>query len=139
MKKYGCKFEYEDERNRALMGAYKRAIAENRTGDLDAVYEAAVAMPSERFWVSEHRAAIVISDMLKGRSISKMKPNKQEMYREIFRRVCELRKKRPKATVFDLTLEVVDSPAPKFYLTPLSAKIIVNKIRRGWYDSRKPR
>ena len=102
-----------------------------------AICQKLVNMPSERFWVSEERASIVISDMLKGRSIENMNENKREMYEEIYRRVQELKKEYPNATVYELVSQVVEGPAPKFYLTPKSAKVIISKIKSEWYERRK--
>lgn len=137
MKNAGSIFEYEDARNRDLIRAYRELLASPRIINLADIYREVVNMPSERFWVSEERASIVVSDMLKGRSIAKMRPNKREMFGEIFRRVVALREERPGESVYNLTFTVVTGPAPKFYLTPASAKVIINKIEKQWYEERK--
>ena len=137
MKNKGSIFEYEDARNKDLIRVYKQLVCESRQIYLPEICRKLVNMPSERFWVSEERASIVISDMLKGRSIEKMTPNKREMYEEIYRRVQELRKDNPGATVYELVSQVVEGPAPKFYLTPKSAKVIISKIKSEWYERRK--
>lgn len=137
MKNVGSTFEYEDARNEDLMRAYQRVLC--MSGDKSAadVYKKVAEMPAERFWVSEERAAIVISNMFKGRSIANMRSNKREMYEEIFRRVQALKKERPEDTIYELTFEVVQQPAPKFYLTPESARIIIHYIKKKWYAERK--
>ena len=137
MKNVGSTFEYEDARNKDLMRAYKRLIDETRDIRMSEIYEKVVQMPSERFWVSEERAAIVVSNMLKGRSIAQMRPNKREMFEEICRRTRELQKQRPDDTVYDLVFDVVSSPAPKFYLTPKTAKVIISRIKCQWYEQKK--
>lgn len=137
MKNKGSIFEYEDARNRDLIRVYKQLVNESRQIYLPEICKKLVNMPSERFWVSEERASIVISDMLKGRSIEKMTVNKREMYEEIYRRVLELQKESPDATVYELVSQVVEGPAPKFYLTPKSAKVIISKIKSEWYERRK--
>ncbi len=101
------------------------------------IYRQVVDMPSTRFWVSEERASIVISYMLKGRSIDKMRPNKREMFYEIFRRFQKLQKERPDETVYNLVFDIVGAPAPKFYLTPKSAKVIISRIKAEWYEKKK--
>ena len=137
MKNKGSIFEYEDARNRDLMRAYKELVEKSRRIYLPDICKQLVNMPSERFWVSEERAAIVISDMLKGRSIDNMTRNKREMYEEIYRRVLALREERPDASITELVSDVVEGPAPKFYLTPKSAKVIISKIKSEWYERRK--
>lgn len=139
MKNVGAYFEYEEERNRDLMRVFRRVRAEMKNVPLPEIYRRVVSLPSVRFWVSEERAAIVVSNIIRGRSLENMRPTKREMYMEIYRRVCELRKRRPHASVYDLVFDVVNSPAPKFYLTPGSAKVIIHKVRHEWYKDRRRR
>ena len=136
MKHVGSTFEYEDMRNEDLLNAYKEAlrIYDRSSADL---YRKVVEMPTRRFYVSEERAAIVISNMHKGRSIAQMRPNKREMYEEIYRRVLELKKERPNDSIYDLTFAVVQQPAPKIYLTPESARVFICYIKKQWYEQRK--
>lgn len=96
---------------------------------------AIVNMPAARFWVSEERATIVVSALLSGRDLPEnMRPTKCEMFSEIYHRVLKLRRERPKASVFELVCEVVNSPAPKFYMLPRSAMDIIYKIKNGYND-----
>ena len=62
-----------------------------------------------------------------------MKPLTREMYIEIFHRVDNLRRQKPDTPLCDLVFQVVNSPAPKFYLTPESVSVIICHIRRGRY------
>ncbi len=136
MKSEGSIFEYEEQRNKDLMRAYKECLCEAKYIVLGDIYEQVVNKPAERFWVSERRAAIVVSNMLNNRPVGKMRQNKREMFEEIFRRVKERMKEFPEESVYNLTIDVVGEPAPKFYLTPGSAKAIINKCERGWYEER---
>ncbi|MCR5547341.1 MAG: hypothetical protein K6F25_01150 [Bacteroidales bacterium] len=137
MKHAGSTFEHEEARNRDLMRAYKAALAESCGKSAAYVYKKVAESPAERFWVSEERAAIVISDMFKGRRIDRMRPNKREMYEEIYRRVLALKGERPDESIYSLTFEVVQQQAPKFYLTPDSVRIIIHYIKKKWYEQRK--
>lgn len=104
------------------------------------VYETIVNMPSSRFWVSETRAALVVSQTMKGEPcLEKMRQPKREMYEEIYRRVLVLREKHPDKTLFELCAMVVVQPAPKFYLAPGSAKIMVHKARKEWTRRKRQR
>ena len=139
MKNVGAIFEYEEERNRDLMRAYKEQLASHENKDLQSVLNRVVEMPSKRFWVSEERAAIVISEMMIGKGLKVKGKVKREMYNEIYRRVVELKKSQSGMSVYDLTFMVVTGPAPKFYLTPGSAKVIIHKVKKQWYEERKRR
>ena len=137
MKKKYSHFEYEEERNEDLMRAYREIrekYPEMKSREID---EEISRMPSKRFWVSEERASIVISAMLKGRKFDRMGKTKLEMYNEILKRVIELKQKMPNKTLSELVFNVVNSPAPKFYLTPGSIRILIHKIKTKWYEDKK--
>lgn len=130
MKHKGCKNEYEQERNMELMKSYKELIYNANVIRTNEIFEKLVDMPCSRFWVSEYRAAIVISRMINGDKLEGMRKNTREMYEEIYKRVCKLREVHPNMTCFLLAFNVVNQPAPKFYLTPKSAKVIVLDVKR---------
>lgn len=134
-------FEYEQERNRDLMKAYKKQISLHfHSGEpirLHNVFKCVAEMPSERFWVSEERAYVVILGMLKGKKLEKMGGMKREMFQEIYRRVMELKRLHPEQCLKLLVEKVCSQPAPKFYLTPKTIKVIIYKIKRNWYETRK--
>lgn len=135
MKPHGSILEFTRERNADLMRAYRLQISCARNIKMKEIRAAIVNMPASRFWVSEERATIVVSDLLSGRPLPKnMRPTKCEMFLEIYRRVLELRKERPTATVYDLVSEVINSPAPKFYMRQRTAMDIIYKIKKGYYD-----
>lgn len=137
MKNFGSHFEYEAHRNADLMRAYREELKASSHIRLPEILCTIVNRPSARFWVSEERAAIVMSRMLKGDSLPEMRPLKREMYQDIFKIVQRLREEHPDRTLSQLTFEAVRQPAPKFYLTPGSAKVIISKIRRKWYKNRR--
>ncbi len=140
MRHFGSKFEHEQERNEDIMRAYFEQIRSCENIYLPQILKRVVNMPSKRFWVSAERAAIVVSGMMRGDKLEHIKrPTKREMFYEIYNRVVQLRKQQPNASIFELTLQVVQEPAPKFYLTPGSAKVIIHKARQQWYEKRKPR
>lgn len=134
MKHKGSTFEYKDERDRDLLRAYREQLILCDTIDLTEVFKKVVLMPSARFWVSEERAAIVIARMFKGYKLESMKPNTREMYEEIFKRVKDMKEHNPDMSLFDILFRVVRQPAPKFYLTPDSAKVITTRIKREMFN-----
>lgn len=131
--------EYSEERMRDLMRVYDEYISSCRYIRMPEVYRAIVNMPSRRFWVSDIRATKVVYAMLRGETHMNMRSLKREMFGEIFRRVVALREKNPQMSVGDCCSIVVAQPAPKFYLTPGSAKIMVCKARKKWMAEKRRR
>lgn len=136
MKYVGSYFEYEQERNRDLLRVFELLMDRRQDLPMADIYARVVEMPSERFWVSESRATIVVSKIIGGDDLDSMLPNKRAMFMEIYRRVIAQRMKRPGDSLYAITFDVVNSPAPRFYLTPGSAKVIISKIKRQWYEAR---
>lgn len=140
MKHKGAIMEYSKERMDDLMRAYDEYVSSCAYIRMPEVYRVIVNMPSRRFWVSDIRAALVISAMMRGETdLSAMWPLKKEMYEEIYSRVIALRKISPELSVSELCAKVIVQPAPKFYLTPGSAKIMVCKARKQWMREKKKR
>ena len=133
----GSTLEYTEERITALMQEYDRYIASCNHIRMTEVFTHIVNQPCSRFWVSNIRAAVVIARMLKGGRLKDMRPSKREMFQEIFKRVCLLKDLRPSVSLSQLVAEVVAQPAPKFYLSPSSAKIMVYKAKKEWYAGKK--
>lgn len=133
----GSTLEYAEERITALMEEYDRYIASCNHIRMTEVFTHIVNQPCSRFWVSNIRAAVVIARMLKGGKLKDMRPSKREMFQEIFKRVCHLKDLHPSMSLSQLVAEVVSQPAPKFYLTPSSAKIMVYKAKKEWYARKK--
>lgn len=132
MKSHGAVMEFAEERMHDLMRAYDEYISSCGQIRMHEVYSSIVNMASRRFWVSDERATQVVCFMLKGKCLDKMRPLKREMFEEILRRVLDLHCKRPELTIKECCSIVVASPAPKFYLMPGSAKIMVCKARKKW-------
>ena len=139
MKHFGATMEYSEERMNDLMRAYDEYISSCGYIRMSEVYDSIVNMPSERFWVSDIRATNVICSMMRGYRLNNMRPLKREMFEEIFSRVISLRQKNPDMTISACCSAVVAQPAPKFYLTPGSAKIMVCKARKRWIRDKMKR
>lgn len=134
MKHYGCTFECGDERDDDFMRAYCKQIEGRAVVVLSEVFRSLVDMPSKRFWVSEERAAIVVSDMMRGATLERMRPQKREMFQEIHRRTVALLEEHTDMALSVAVAHVVRQPAPRFYLTPQSARIIFYRIKNKWYE-----
>lgn len=138
MKSFGSVLAFTQERNDALLKAYREQVGTTRFVRLNEIGEKIVNSPSPRFWVSEERAAAVVSAIMRGKPVLKMmRPTKRAMFEEIHRRVVALKKKHPDWHLCQLVFEVVNSPAPKFYMESSSALERLFKIRNGWYNNGK--
>lgn len=138
MKSFGSILTFTRERNAALLKAYREQVNAAGFVRLNEIGEKIVNSPSPRFWVSEERAAAVVSAIMRGKPILEtMRPTKREMFEEIHRRVVALKKLHPDWYLCELVQEVVNSPAPKFYMEVSSALERLFKIRNGWYDKGK--
>lgn len=138
MKSFGSVLAFTRERNEALLKAYRKYVDSANFICLNEIGERIVNSPSPRFWVSEERAAAVISAIMRGKPVLKtMRPTKREMFEEIYRRVLVLKARHPDWRLTRLVHAVVNSPAPKFYMMASSALERLFKIRNGWYDNGK--
>lgn len=118
--------------NEDLIRAYRLCLGKVDVISMPEIYEMISREPASRFWVSEQRAAIVLSHMLGGGSISNMRPAKQEMFRELFERFCRLRQKHPDWTIITLAAHVVNQPAPRFYFSPSTIGEYIRQIKKTW-------
>lgn len=135
MRHSGSTFEFTTERNKELMKSYREAIRSCRHIDTEEVATAVANSPTSRFWVSEERATVVVKNLLLGKNVlEKMRKTKREMFSEIYRRFLELRSILPHLHISELVSRVVNSPAPRFYLTPRSAMETIRKILAGHYN-----
>lgn len=137
MKSLGSVLAFTCERNAALLSAYRRHVGAASFIRLNEIGQKIVDSPSPRFWVSEERAAAVVSAIMRGKPVLEtMRPSKREMFEEIYRRVVALKARHPDWTLCRLVFEVVNSPAPKFYMEASSALERLFKIRNGWYGKK---
>ena len=134
MKHLGCILDFTHERNCDLMRAYRKKIKEANTIVMPVIFELVSQSPASRFWVSEERAAIVISAMAAGKPMPRMRENEREMFEEIFRRFTILREQHPHKSVYELVSLIVNQPAPKFYLTARTVGEFIYRIKNGWDD-----
>lgn len=138
MKKTGDVYELKEERDAELLRTFRLHLMQDGMVRLPECAERTVMSPTSRFWVSRERATLVMYGLLRGKGLDSMSRTRREMYGEIFRRVLAAREEHPDWTVADLTDYVVRQPAPRFYLTPKSAVVILCRIRNGW-DARRQR
>lgn len=140
MKHKGSAFEYERQRDENLLRVYRTLMGTLAVTSQYEIYCKTIASPADRFWVSEERAVAVIASMSSdyNGTLKKMLPQKQRMYTEIYKRTMKLLKANRGMSRAEAVTEVVQSPAPEFYLTPGSVAVILCKIKKKqWYLERK--
>lgn len=134
MKYYGSILDFTQERNQELMRVYQDKLSKAGYIVMPEIFEQVANSSCSRFWVSEERAAIVISSLLAGKILPNMRKNKREMFDEIFRRFLIVRERYPEKSIYALAIMVVNQPAPKFYMTPRTVGELIYRIKNGWYD-----
>lgn len=132
MKKPHCRMEFVDERDADVMRCFRMAAASAAQISLKEITGQIARMPAKRFWVSQERACSVISCIARGMPVLHgMRPCKQRLYIEIFRRVAGRQQSCPQRTLTDIVSEVIEEPAPEFYMEPLTILDIIYKSRRA--------
>ena len=139
MKYFGSILDFTKQRNADLMRVYRDRLAEASIIVMPVIFQLVADSPASRFWVSEERAAIVISAMAAGKPMPRMRSNKREMFTEIYRRYLVMREDYPDKSVYELVTKIVNQPAPKFYLTPRTVGEFIYRIKNGWYDKSNDR
>lgn len=134
MKSIGATLEFTRRRNEDIMRVFNHHLKNEKYIFLPHIFHLVSESPASRFWVSEERAVAVVSALIAGRKLPRMRENKIEMFQEILRRYLILRNKEPKIPMIRHITQVIEQPAPKFYLTPRTIGEIIFKIKRGFYD-----
>lgn len=106
---------------RDLMQVYREVVVDCPIGTTQTeVYQLVVQHPAPRFYIDPRAAHAVISPMMRGdRSVlERMKPLKQQMYRDLYDKVMELSQRRGfwKKKLYYILREAVLEPAPRFYI-----------------------
>lgn len=124
--------EYGADRDAELLRLFDRMMAAAPAGEtVTAIFERLAVQPASRFYVSELRAIRVISAMRRGNmSLEGVTGSRRRMYAEINRRVEALLRENPEMCLADAVVEVVNAPAPEFYMEPSSVKVTVYGLLR---------
>lgn len=137
MKTFGSLSEHAEARTHDLLRAYFACLDSCKHINMADVFIRVVNLPASRFWVSSSRAAVVVAAIMRGDKLLYMRPNKREMFFEIHRIAMELKTKHPQWSLSRLVQCAVRSRAPKFYLSPGSARALILKGRKKWFAEKK--
>lgn len=123
MKKKGCISDFTADRNAELRKAFFNQDVYS-TGD--AAMKKTLKTPTSRFWVDPDRARDVMSRMEKDPdALSGMKPERQRMYRALYKKYTKIRQKNPSVSKIDATATAIYAGAPEFYITPSTARKVL--------------
>lgn len=129
MKHFGSILDFTAQRNEDLLNNFKLIMQQEKKIVMAEIFAKLALVPAKRFYVSEERAAIVISAMLADKALPKMRRNKTEMFQEIFNRFSTQRKLFPNKKFSEIISDVVNQPAPKFYLTPRTISEFIYRLK----------
>lgn len=122
--------EYIEQRNRDLFEAFKRIIDDTPFPiRLKDVLPRTVCQPAKKFYISSRNAMEMVVRLRNGEIID-MTPERSRLFRNIMDLVAEQELKKPGTPLRNIIEEVIDMPAPEFYLKPSSAKIILHYERK---------
>ena len=142
--------EFKEQQDAEIMDAYRRIfkLYGGRVG-VRTLYEMVSFAPASRFFVSARQAYRVISRMLYGDHMPKMRPTNLRMYNEILSRVkAELSQTPPlgeagrglsQSSIRKAVAKVVRQPAPEMYVGIRQVSYIISKEKRKCYEERKRR
>lgn len=131
MRKKGAKSEFKYERDRELLSRFREILHDSRGVSLGEMYGMAARCRSSRFWVSEERVLAVLRGLPDtDPQLGEMNPERIRMFREIERRVRAMMAADPQVTLREAVNRTVNSPAPEFYLTDKTAKVLIYEARR---------
>lgn len=124
MKKKGCNCDYTRERYENLRREFEKRMREGAPSKHSVFRRLALETPADRFYISEegaYRDIVRLGTPLENRRCT---PQRRRMLFEIRRRAAGLMEEDASLSLRDAVYRVVNSPAPAFYLTPGSVKII---------------
>lgn len=117
-------------RNKALLEAYHLELRRARYPiKLSDILENVVKHPADRFYTATRGVYETIKKIRKGEEII-LSEERERLINEVIKRVEEEEKKHPEKKLKRIVEEILDSPAPEFYLKPSSAKIIIHHEKK---------
>lgn len=119
--------DFKKERDEDFINAYNDVVKSHGKQApyilKDKLIEETILHPAKRFYVSHEQASRIIMKMIAGKKTGIRNTIKAEMYQTILSKIRELQRNSRKS-VSSLLSEVIDSPAPRFYISKESASIL---------------
>ena len=123
--------DYIPQRNREIIAVFRNIIARSSSVELYSLADEIAKSPASRFWVSEEHAARILLAMASGRPLPPMRPLRRAMFDEIYRRFCNIRRQHPERSVAQIAREVINQPAPQFYVSPRTIRGTIYSLRKN--------
>ena len=139
MKKKGNVVQHNGARDTELYCVFMNLLMNSRGVALRELYGLSAKRGCSRFWVSEERAYEVVRRLRRGESFPDLTESRRRMYAEIAERVDAIMKRDPEMPLLHAVRQVVNGPAPEFYLTAETVKTLVNRRRRALKEARRER
>lgn len=126
-------------RDKDLFEVYRKVLDEIEPPfQLKDILRRVVLHEAKRFYVSERFVYETIRDMLAGNEVEIQSPERRRMINDVYKKVVSQREKYPGKVLKHIVEEVLDEPAPEFYLKVSSAKtILCNLKKRNEYIERQ--
>lgn len=132
------------QRNRELYNVFKEVYSScSIETNMFEIYKAVATHEASRFYVSEEEACNNVFRIVKGMGVKSRTARRKKMYHEIAKRAVKRYKQFDGKKFRECISEVVNEPAPEFYLHPASVRTILachrkqlrekNRIKRGIY------
>lgn len=131
--------ENTSDRDKDLFDVFIKKMSESKYPIcLTDVLKEVVKHPAKRFYVSSRRAHEIIVRIRNGEDV-KLSPERERMFHCIMELVEEQEAKYNDKPLKHIIEDIIDQPAPEFYLKPSSAKIILHHERRRQKDMQQLR
>ncbi len=115
---------------RAFFETMKKVRKDNPLATQNDVIEQAVKSEAPRFYVTFENARRYVSLMARKKQIPIVNKNKLEMYKEIYRRYLKRIRESSEHYRFVILENIIEEPAPSFYLDEETFKGIVYRTLR---------
>ena len=118
-------------RDQDLLNAYNSALEQaSYPFLLCEVIQKAISMPAKQFYCAVRGVYETIREIERGQRPTFSCPERERLVMDIYEKVIVLRLKKPDVHLKHIVEEVIDSPAPEFYLKETSAIVILHHIKK---------
>lgn len=129
-------------KRRDLYSLYKKGLEEGRFTSMRDAAAYICRQPAPCFYISEREATLLIGKIIANRSLADLNTSKRRRAYQLYRDYKDYLSKYPgtKRSRISILNELVERPAPEFYMTSNAVRrILIEEIRKvknnmGWGD-----
>lgn len=112
-----------------VVNALYKAMSENPDKKIEELFDIARKFPAPCFYITFDNARRFVSMLDRGLELPIVNENKKAMYKELH---CRLNKARgDKKKCYQLLNDIIDSPAPEFYMDAITFGLLFYKTIRS--------